>query len=275
MRECRLPPDWPDGRNTVGSGVTITCLLDAEQTCALLHDVPQAYHTQINDVLLTALAETLSRWLDDRRILIDLEGHGREPLFEDVDLSRTVGWFTTLFPVQLRLPESDLAGESLKSVKEQLRQIPQGGIGYGLLRWLSSDARIPPRLAALPKAELSFNYLGQFDQTLPADALFRAADGAHGLDRAAAQLRSHLLEVVARVVEGRLQVDWQYSSAVHRRETVQWLAESFITALERIIEHCLSPEAGGFTPSDFPLAGVDERELSKLSELLAQIDSDD
>jgi non-ribosomal peptide synthase protein (TIGR01720 family) len=275
MRECRLPLDLPQGDNTIGSTRTVVCTLDANQTRALLHDAPQAYRTQINDVLLTALAESLSRWTGEQRLLIDLEGHGREPLFEDVDLSRTVGWFTSLFPVQLRLPESDAPGVTLKSIKEQLRQIPQGGIGYGLLRWLHPDAKMAARLAALPRAELSFNYLGQFDQLLPQGALFSSAGETHGSDRAANQLRSHLLEVVARVGDGRLQVEWHYSSAVHCRETVQWLAESFISSLERIIQHCLTPEAGGFTPSDFPLAGVDEQELDKLSALLSQLDSND
>jgi non-ribosomal peptide synthase protein (TIGR01720 family) len=274
MRGCRLPVDIAEGDNTIGSLRTVTCGLDASRTSALLHDVPKAYRTQINDVLLAALAETLGRWTGEQRILIDLEGHGREPLFEDVDLSRTVGWFTSLFPVQLRLRESDSTGETLKSVKEQLRQIPQGGIGYGLLRWLRSDRQFAARLAALPRAELSFNYLGQFDQLLPPDALFTSAEELHGPDRAASQRRSHLVEVVARVAEGRLHVDWHYSSAIHHEQTVQWLAESFISALERIIGHCLSPEAGGFTPSDFPLAGVDERELLKLSELLREIDGD-
>ena len=123
--------------------------LSAEETRALLQEVPEAYHTQINDVLLTALVQAFSRWTGARSLLVDLEGHGREEIFEDVDLSRTVGWFTTIFPVLLESGGGFHPGNALKSVKEQLRRIPNRGIGYGLLRYLSRDADIS-REAAEP-----------------------------------------------------------------------------------------------------------------------------
>ncbi|MFM7367945.1 MAG: condensation domain-containing protein, partial [Sphaerospermopsis kisseleviana] len=112
--------------NTLASTASVSLALNEEQTRALLQDVPAAYNTQINDVLLTALVQSFAQWTGENSLLIDLEGHGREDLFEDVDLSRTVGWFTTLFPVGLAIQENQ-PGEALKSVKEQLRSIPNRG----------------------------------------------------------------------------------------------------------------------------------------------------
>ncbi len=114
-----------------------------------MQDVPSVYNTQINDVLLTALIQSFAQWTGERSLLVDLEGHGREDLFEDVDLSRTVGWFTTLFPIYLQLEEVDRPGETLKSVKEQLRRIPNRGIGYGILRYLNKDTAIGKKLQTL------------------------------------------------------------------------------------------------------------------------------
>ena len=114
--------------------------LSEEETRALLQEIPAVYHTQVNDVLLTALAQTLCQWAGERSVLVDLEGHGREALFEDVDISRTVGWFTSLYPVRLKWPLSQEVGEALKGIKEMLRQIPHNGIGYGMLRYLRDEA---------------------------------------------------------------------------------------------------------------------------------------
>ncbi|MFL9458755.1 condensation domain-containing protein [Tolypothrix bouteillei VB521301_2] len=135
--------------NTTASSATVSLSLNEEQTRALLQDVPSVYNTQINDVLLTALIQSFAQWTGERSLLVDLEGHGREDLFEDVDLSRTVGWFTTLFPIYLQLEEVDRPGETLKSVKEQLRRIPNRGIGYGILRYLNKDTAIGKKLQTL------------------------------------------------------------------------------------------------------------------------------
>lgn len=276
--------------NTVASSRIVSVYLSVEQTRALLHDVPGAYNTQINDVLLTALVKTFTRWTGSYSLLIDLEGHGREDLFEDVDLSRTVGWFTSIFPVLLQLEDQDDLGEVLKSVKEQLRRIPNRGIDYGILRYLSpheSDRGASRReallrtplekpkasadrnqLQAFPQAEVSFNYLGQFDQTQLATLGWKYAQESSGSIHSPKGQRRHLLTVNGLVVEGRLKVEWQYSEHFHCWATVENLANEYIEALEAIIIHCLSPDAGGYTPSDFP-----EVEFSQeaLDELLAEI----
>ncbi|MEL7245425.1 MAG: condensation domain-containing protein, partial [Cyanobacteria bacterium J06573_2] len=117
-------------QNTVASTAEVDIILDAEQTRTLLEEVPKAYKTQINDILLTALLQTFNQWTNIPTLLLDLEGHGREDIFSDVDLSRTVGWFTTLFPVLLKLDNNRNLEVIIKSVKEQLRQIPHRGFNY-------------------------------------------------------------------------------------------------------------------------------------------------
>ena len=279
--------------NTVASSQIVSVYLSGEQTRALLQDVPGAYNTQINDVLLTALVQTFTRWTGFYSLLIDLEGHGREDLFEDVDLSRTVGWFTSIFPVLLQLEDQDDLGEVLKSVKEQLRRIPNRGIDYGIWRYLSPDesdrvrgasrreaqlrsplasplgrSAVRNQLQVFPKAEVSFNYLGQFDQTQLATLGWKYAQESSGSIHSPKGQRRHLLIVNGLVVEGRLKLEWQYSEHFHSWGTVKNLANEYIEALETIIAHCLTPEAGGYTPSDFP-----EVEFSQeaLDELLAEI----
>ena len=153
--------------------------------------------------------------------MLDLEGHGREELFPDVDLSRTVGWFTTLFPLLLRCPPARAAGERVRAVKESLRAVPARGIGFGLLRYASPDPEVRARLAALPQPGLAFNYLGQFGAARPGQEA--PEPDLSGPPRSPRARRRHLLEVNASVVSGRLRLDWTYSENHHRRETVERL----------------------------------------------------
>src|SRR5436305_210586 len=136
-----LPLDDPShGRqSTVAATAVVSRTLTEEETLALLSRVPAIYHTQMNEVLLTALAWTLVQWTDEPAVLIDLEGHGRQDLFVGVDVSRTVGWFTSVFPLRLDLKGIKNVKDALTVVKEQVRAVPHHGIGYGILRYLSTD----------------------------------------------------------------------------------------------------------------------------------------
>ncbi len=256
-----LPLDDPAGEDTVGRARGATVQLDVEETEALLRDVPAAYRTHIDEVLLCALALALGRWTGERRVRVDLEGHGREEGgFEGVDLSRTVGWFTTLYPAVLELPEDGGPGEALKAVKEQLRAVPGRGLGYGLLRWVGAGAE----LAAAPQAEVVFNYLGQMDPSVSADTFFRFAPESSGGNQDARRARSHRLEVNGVVVGGRLSLALWYGGAVFRRETMERLAGWYAEELRALIAHCREARGGGYTPGDFPLAGLDQGALDAL-----------
>jgi amino acid adenylation domain-containing protein/non-ribosomal peptide synthase protein (TIGR01720 family) len=267
-QSVRLPKDYKDGQaNTEASARTVTVFLSAEETGALLRDVPAAYGTEINDALLTALAQAFEQWTAACTLLIDLEGHGREDVIDDADISRTVGWFTAVFPVQLDLSSVEGAGEALKAVKEQLRQIPQRGIGYGLLRYLHKDRHIAAQLMALPQAEIIFNYLGQLDQTIKSSP-FHFAHESVGPLHSLLGWRSHVFEVNSSVIGEQLQMRWTYSENLHRRETVEKLVAGFIESLRSLIKHCQSPEAGGYTPSDFPDVELSQADVEALEEEL-------
>ncbi|MEV7080379.1 non-ribosomal peptide synthase/polyketide synthase [Streptomyces sp. NPDC093516] len=258
LRPTDLPADLPGG-NTAADEETVTVSLGAEETERLLKEVPDAYRTRVNDVLLCALGRVLARWTGQDRVVVALEGHGREDLFDGVDLSRTVGWFTTMFPVGLDVPRDAGLGTALKTVKENLRAVPRGGVGYGALRHLHPAG---PELPDLP--QVGFNYLGQQDHSATGDGLLRAPHEGltGGMDRSAD--RPHLIDVLGRVTDKRLEFTWSYSRAVHRPETVARLAEETAGELRRIVRHCAEPGAGGRTPSDFPLAALDQAAVDRL-----------
>jgi non-ribosomal peptide synthase protein (TIGR01720 family) len=241
------------GENTEGSARTVKVRLSANATEALLYRAPVAYGTQINDLLLVALGRTLSEWAGTASLLIDLEGHGREDLFEGVDLSRTVGWFTSIYPVRLQAPVGGTA-EWIKSVKEQLRSVPARGIGYGLQRYLAGDGQ----LSSSPEPQVLFNYLGQFDQVVGGSRLFGFANEPIGPWHSPLARRRHLLEVNCLVVNGQLELGWTYSENRNRANTIEQLAQRCLTRLIEIIQHCTASGVRGATPSDFPLVALDQ-----------------
>ncbi|MFD4658624.1 non-ribosomal peptide synthase/polyketide synthase [Kitasatospora sp. NPDC058444] len=261
-RACARPlPVDGDGGNTAADLREVTVHLDRERTDALLREVPAVYRTRIDDVLLTALGRVLAEWTGRGTVAVGLEGHGREDrLFDGLDLSRTVGWFTSLFPVALDVPAGDW-GTALKAVKEQLRAVPDRGLGYGALRHLARDGA----LADAPAPGISFNYLGRFDWSADGAALVRAVPGGLGGAEAPGTERPHLLDVVARVEDGRLEIGWYYSAGRHRADTVTRLAQAMLDALEEIVAHCAEPGAGGRTPADFPLARLDQAAVDRIA----------
>ncbi|HEX7242949.1 MAG TPA: amino acid adenylation domain-containing protein, partial [Longimicrobiaceae bacterium] len=262
-----LPADFEGAVPTHATLRQTAVSLDEPTTRALLRDAPRVYRTRVDDVLLTALARALEGWSGGRGALVELEGHGREEhLFEGVDLSRTVGWFTTQFPVLLSPGMDAPPGEALKAVKEQLRAVPHRGIGYGALRWLSADPETRARLAALPRPQVAFNYLGRIDEGAGdgGEAPFTLAREGVGASESPEGRPAHPLVFNARVAGGRLHVSLAFSEAVHRRPTAERLADAFLAELRALVEHCASPEAGGCTPGDFPLAGLDQAGLDRL-----------
>jgi amino acid adenylation domain-containing protein/non-ribosomal peptide synthase protein (TIGR01720 family) len=262
-RVTSLARDLPggEGANRAASEHSVTFSLEPEETRELLEDAHRPYNTRINDLLLAGLARSLSAWTESPYVLLDLEGHGREEIFPDVDLSRTVGWFTSLYPVLLDLAASPDPGSAIKAVKEQLRNIPGNGLGFGLLRHPPTGA---PRLAGLPRAEISFNYLGQLDAALPESTPFRGADESFGAQTSPRARRAYLLDWTGGVFAGRLQMTCAYSADIHRQETVERLADGFRDQLREILVHCRDPQAGGFTPSDFSAARLSQKGLEKL-----------
>ncbi|WP_375772564.1 non-ribosomal peptide synthase/polyketide synthase [Archangium gephyra] len=257
-----LPTDT-SGPNTHASARSVSVCLDTEETKVLLQEVPSAWRAHINDVLLTALARALGEWTGQSQVLVHLEGHGREDLFGDVDLSRTVGWFTSFTPVLLPVPSGGSTGECLRSVRDSLRRLPHQGLGFGLLRWLGT-ADVAQRLQALPVPQVAFNYLGQLDAATASSRLFSLATGASGPSAAPAGSRLHALEINGSVLDGQLRLAFGYSAHLHHASTIESLAGRFLHHLRALISLRASEEARRFSPGDFPLAALSQPSLDAL-----------
>jgi amino acid adenylation domain-containing protein/non-ribosomal peptide synthase protein (TIGR01720 family) len=234
--------------------------LDAEQTAALLSDCHSAYHTQINDVLLSAVLLGLRHWAGLSSVQIDLEGHGREDLSAQLDLSETLGWFTSLYPVVLQCVGEGALGETLKGVKEALRRVPHKGLGYGVLRYMAEDDAI---CAAERRGSVLFNYLGQFDQSLDEESGVYPTGEFAGWTESPARQRQYLLSINGMVVEGCLRMSLDYNRHSYSSGSMELLATEIMAALQALISHCSEPGAGSYTPSDFPLAVMSQAELDE------------
>lgn len=249
-----LPMDNPTGENRMEFCRNYIINLSQKETDSLLRDTPHAYNTRINDVLLSALVLALSEWTGETKQLVNLEGHGRTSLFNEIDLSRTVGWFTTIHPVALSLPENQEPGEVLKAIKEQLQKSPNEGIGYGLLCELCKED--------LPRGDILFNYLGQFDQGIDTN-LFSLTNEITGSNLSFKGKRDHLIDINGAVNQGQLSLNWSYSSDCYNDKTIEKLADSYKKHLQHLISHCGKGKQG-ITPSDFPLANVTQHSLDVL-----------
>ena len=283
LTDRRLDP----ARDVAGVGQSVTVSVPPEVTAPLLTRVPAAFYGGVNDVLLTGFALAVGQW---RRchgrgagsaVLIDVEGHGREEIVDGVDLSRTVGWFTSLFPVCLDpgvvvwdqlCGGGPVVGQAIKRVKEQLRVLPDRGIGFGLLRYLNAETG--PVLAALPSPQIGFNYLGRFspaktagagqsgEWTLAPEPVVLAGGGDPEMPLA------HGLEFNALVRDQQdgpwLDATFSWSSALWSDHDIEELTQYWVQALQALVDHGSRPEAGGHTPTDFPLITLSQYQVDEL-----------
>ncbi|WP_405461332.1 amino acid adenylation domain-containing protein [Streptomyces sp. NBC_00101] len=274
--------------DTAGRTRTLVTRLPASRTAPLLTTVPAAFHAGVDDVLLTGLALAVSSWRAARAdgsgstptaVLVDREGHGREQIDDRVDLSRTVGWFTTLYPVRVDAGPLDprdpghfdaaRVERALKRVKEQLRAVPDHGIGYGMLRRLNPATRA--RLAAAPDPQIGFNYLGRYAD---AGGGGEGADWDVLLDAGGPRAQDpgmpvhHVLDINAHTEDGTdgptLVTRWTWPADLLGETDVQALSEAFGRALRALSDHAARPEAGGWTPSDLPLVSLDQAQIDRL-----------
>ncbi|WP_342089472.1 condensation domain-containing protein, partial [Dyadobacter sp. OTU695] len=240
------------GRVLLSQTGSIRSELGVSDTDLLLHHCSRAYQTEINDILLCALRESVGSILEGGELLVGLEGHGREVLDSGADLSRTVGWFTSLYPVLLRGDWAwGDAGSSLKSIKEQLRQVPDKGLGYGVLKYMNG---VEP-LAGADPWEVVFNYLGQFDNVVGRLGHFGGTpsgeDAGHSI--AGSYRIRYKLSVTAVIREHRLVLDWNYSTLHFDRSSIERLSGLYISSLQGLISHCVQQVSAVRTPSDYGL----------------------
>ncbi|WP_394827252.1 amino acid adenylation domain-containing protein [Pendulispora albinea] len=259
-----LPVDDPNGAAVEGETVRLTERLDADATRLLLESAP-AYRLRVEEILLTALAGALAQWTGDDTVLIEMEAHGRDAL-DDADASRTVGWFTSLYPVRLAIPRGAAPDHALREVRERLRSLSPMRESYGLLRHLASDADTQ-LLRARGAPHVSFNYLGQWDDLFAQSPLFAFSEADPGAERDPKAPRAYELEIDAAVVGGRLRITWSYSGARYRRGTIAELHHDFAARLRALSAHAAAAAARGevpYTPSDFPLARLQRATLDRV-----------
>lgn len=303
-----FPVQYPGGENRLADMQSVERKLSPMLTQQLLKSVPAVYRTQISDILVTALAQQLARVTQNDTVLVELEGHGREDLIafmnesissssddyieqEALDLSRTVGWFTSRYPVYLELPNThtDLnrthvasnTASVVKSIKEQLRAVPHKGVSFGVMRYLAEQNQVdvlsaqasmtPAQLQALKqrqRAPISFNYLGQFDLDIQEQGLLKPSDLSRGVERCDQGQRGFLIDINALIQGGELSLVWHYSDKLHDAKWIESLADNYIQALTQIINDVVGDaEQGinGVSPSDFPLAQLAQPQLDDLA----------
>ncbi|HSB22524.1 MAG TPA: condensation domain-containing protein, partial [Burkholderiaceae bacterium] len=275
-------------RDINGTAGRLTLTLPAALTGALLTRVPAAFHGGINDVLLTGLVVAIADWCRRRgrgsssAVLLDLEGHGREEVFGDIDLSGTVGWFTSLFPVRLDPGALDVEeamagggalGRALKTIKEQLRALPDNGLGYGVLRYLNPQTA--SQLAGFASPQIGFNYLGRFAASAAADWGSAGEAVRLGAGDPAMPL-GHCIEVNALTLDERegtrFTATWSWAPALVAEAEVRDLAQCWFAALEALVRHAAAPGAGGRTPCDLPLVSLSQAEIEGLESTYPQIE---
>ena len=243
--------------------------LDAASTKLLLQELPAVYHTEINDILLSALFQTFKKYCTGDKLLVGLEGHGREDISADIDTSRTVGWFTNLYPVQFAISDNNNVDTLIKTVKEELRSIPDKGLGYGVLKYINKAAA----LQGNDPWEIVFNYLGQLDNVVSTSRWFSAASEGSGEPISPQQVLKEKISVISFVGEGSLIVKWMYSKKHFTQQTINNIATEYIDAIHAIIKHCqLKVNQGDtvFTPSDFGLGA--EVTIKELDDFLKEED---
>jgi amino acid adenylation domain-containing protein/non-ribosomal peptide synthase protein (TIGR01720 family) len=259
--ECDVPslPLATEGQPAMSEQTTVITRLDEQETRSLMKDVPAA-GAQINEVLVCALVDALQDWTANSRVRLALEHHGRmQEICDTVDLTHTVGWLTSIYPLAIE-SKSAGSGERLKSVTEQLRAVPNHGIGYGILRYLAPDAAVRRALTSQDEPEVLFNYLGMFDD-LSGSVRFRFATGPRAAELAPSNRRPYRLVISGGIQGGVLQLYWHSGDGTCPGTTLDRLANTFLQKLRSLLLHCRGTGGAGYTLSDFPLASITQSEL--------------
>ncbi len=251
-----LPVDFKKKDQTIrrGSEKQLSCSLSRELTTELLTKVNHRYQTEVNDILLSALSKTISNWTGESDLLVGLEGHGRISLRKEIDVSNTIGWFTNVYPVLLNQPKDNALGKLILNTKEQLRRIPDEGLGFSLLKYMNPFQNAEDPLVN-SKWDITFNYLGQADNVLNTDSLLEVSAEDKGKDISDAFPINGKLTVNGIVHKGTLNFRWTYSENQYFEKTIQNIADKFLDNLETLINHCLQKVEKEITPTVFGLDG--------------------
>ncbi|MXO81341.1 non-ribosomal peptide synthetase, partial [Paenibacillus sp. OT2-17] len=260
-----LPKDFAYEGSLNADSEVLTVEWTEAETEQLLKQAHRAYNTEVNDLLLTALGLAMHNWTGAGQVLVNLEGHGREAILPEVDITRTVGWFTSLYPVLLDTDVNLTLAQWIKETKEGLRRIPYKGLTYGTWRYLS-----PASHAFAVEPEISFNYLGQVDQDVQNSGITLSSYSAGETEDAHSPLL-YTLDLNAMISEGTLRLTIAYSRKQYRKETLERVAGLLQSALQEVITHCVAQEQSELTPSDVSFQGLTTGELEHMAAQAAHI----
>jgi len=252
--DFKLPLDLPAVNCESRSMKTIHVSLSAAETRTISTTARQVYNTDVSVILHTALARVLKDWTGNSEILVEVENHGRHS--ETMDLSRTIGWFTSMHPIRFNVPEGSI-GDHIKSVKEEFKRVPNNGLGFGMLEHNDS------RYRNTSPSEIRFNYLGQFDQELKNEQ-YSFSNQSHGAESDPANSMTARLEMVGMMLDGELRFDIKYSTENFLDTTIESFAAGYLAELRKIALYLTNEKEVHFTPSDFEAVDLDEKELNVL-----------
>lgn len=259
----KLPVDMEEEKSLLKDVQHFKISLDKGITQLLVKEANKAYNTEINDLLLSGLASSIGEHFNMSKIMVGLEGHGREDIFNTIDVTGTVGWFTSFYPLQIDINNVNDTSDLIKSTKEQLRLIPDKGMGYGVLRYFHPSEKVRSTLANVPW-DIGFNYLGQFDNTMSGGTnewLARSAEGMGESLSPQTPFRTRL-EINCSITDGQLRIVFGYVPTEFKQDTIAAIADGYVKKLQEIIQHCNEKEGVDLTPADYGLNGkLDYKEL--------------
>jgi len=268
-RRHSIPRDFGQGlageELQIANSEVLEKSLGPQETRALLEKANRFYRAQMHELLLLAVAEALTVWSGTDGAWLDVEGHGREEIWSGMDVSRTVGWFTNIYPLKVQPKRGGSMMERVKSIREQVRRVPRGGIGYGMLRYLGTAEDITRKIKGMSHPEVLFNYLGQFEQPFEGPGWFELAEESPGPLRSLGQKYSHLLMINISIVAGSLNMRWIYSRQAHRKTTIENLANNSMKVLTEL-QAAEPPASNDLSLSDFSETGLTADELDKALE---------
>ncbi len=240
-RTFELPTDYDNGENTEGSVITIEKALSIRETTALLEHVPHSLGVDLHSALLTALLMAFYEWTGERFVRSLSVHHGRVSTFDKVDLKRTVGWLMTNFAIDLEIDNTNNLRAMLMEVKQQLDNIASYGLGYGLLKYLNTEAAVQETMRAMPEPQCSFVYQGKYDKNVSENSLFRPYltlnQELGGLRRSKLNTRKHLLlNFWPGIYQGRFRLYLRFGRQLHDYHTIEGLANGYMSALRSIIQ---------------------------------------
>jgi amino acid adenylation domain-containing protein/non-ribosomal peptide synthase protein (TIGR01720 family) len=243
---------------------TISFVLSKKDTTDLVTKVNEVYNTNINDTLLTSLGLSIKQLFGLEKVLIMLEGHGREEIIKDIDVTRTIGWFTSLYPVVLDFAIADNISRQIKEVKEYLRKVPSNGIGYGIWKYISGKSELEKNKGFKP--QILFNYLGHIEAETSNQA-FAIAKESTGRSKGTMALSPYDWEIEGHIINDSLKISLRYKENHFKSEILKAFMNCYEENLLEVIKHCLNQEKHEITPSDLTLNDLTFEEIEKLESL--------